>query len=192
MKEPWQEDDFGDSKQLLSDFWKNNLNLFEAVALCNGLDLDVSQGESNRDTTKYLVKLDNKELNFKNKNGSRRKASKSECSLLIFKAWCLWYEEHNKTKPSFKEIHNKFPIDINSYYRNSEWYDSLFYKVDENDEKLKNGWDFFKADEDHTIELRDGSYLSLKMWRKEPFNNLLAWVNKELTEFSKDLEITEI
>ena len=192
--EEWglQEVNFDDNKQLLSDFWKNNLNLFEAVALCNGLDLDVSQGESNRDTTKYLVKLDNKELNFKNKNGSRRKASKSECSLLIFKAWCLWYEEFNKTKPSFEDIHNAFPIGINSYYRNSEWYDSLFYKVDENDEKLKNGWDFFKADENHTIELRDGYYLSLKMWRKEPFNKLLERVNKDLPKFSEHLKITVV
>lgn len=143
-----QEVNFDDNKQLLSDFWKNNLNLFEAVALCNGLDLDVSQGESNRDTTKYLVKLDGEELNFKNKNGSRRKASKSECSLLIFKAWCLWYEQQNGMKPSFEEICEKFSIKINSYYSQRKWYDELFCWYDENDPKFENSWDFFKADED--------------------------------------------
>lgn len=194
--EDWglQEVNFDDSKQLLSDFWKNNLNLFEAVALCNGLGLDVSQGESNRDTTKYLVKLDGEELNFKNKNGSRRKASKSECSLLIFKAWCLWYEKNYRTKPSFKEICEAFPIKINSYYIKGKWYHELFCKYDENEPVFKNSWDFFKADEDHKLELRDGSYLSLKMWRKEPFNELLkrVRVNKKLTEFSEHLEITEV
>lgn len=189
-----QEVNFDDSKQLLSDFWKNNLNLFETVALSNGLVLDASQGESNRDTTKYLVKFDGKELNFKNKNGSRRKASKSECSLLIFKAWCLWYEQQNETKPSFEEICEAFPIKINSYYINRQWYKGkeLFCKYVENNPDFKNGWDFFKADEDHKLELSDGSYLSLKMWRKEPFNKLLEWVNNDLKEFSEKLEITEV
>lgn len=68
----------------------------------------------------------------------------------------------------------------------------LFCKYDENNPDFKNGWDFFKADEDHKLELSDGSYLSLKMWRKEPFNKLLEWVNNVLKEFSEKLEITEV
>ena len=206
------EADIDDNKQLLSDFWESNLNLFEAVALCNGLDLDVSQGESNRDTTKYIVKLYNKDLNFKNKNGAIRKASKSECSLLIFKAWCMWYENQNHTKPSFEDICKAFPISINTYYSHKKWFDNLFCQLDENNNvyynnnqykgkianNKSNKWDFFEADEEHTLILSDCRCLSLKLWRKDSFNKLLERVDKnlkrvdnKLKDFSEHLYITE-
>lgn len=203
-------EDVDNDRELLNSLWINNLNLFEAVALSNGLPLDEKQGENNRDNSKYIIKYNNVVKNFKNKNGSIRNASKGESACLIFKAWCEWYKNENGKEPSFKDLCQAFPLKINSYYNSGRWNANLFCKLEEEDRIFFNGerykdskerientgnkFDFFPVDEDHTFILRDNCRcLSLKMWRKADFESLLEWIGrKELSDFSENLDIKKV
>lgn len=207
----WQinPDDVEKDMGLLSDLWNNNIAMFEAVALNEKLPLDAVRGESNRDVTKYIIKYDGQILNFKKKNGQIRYASKGECALLIFKAWCKWQKDCNGKKPSLADIRKAFPIKLNSYYSGQRNFETLFCPL-EDDGKVywsgqnpkfelfyyankhvandNNPWDFFNADDEHTLCMSDYKCLSLKMWRKPDFENLLKRV-KDLGYFDSKLSI---
>lgn len=198
QKEEWNKislEEVENNKVLLDQLWISNRDLFEAVAIiCGDLPIEV---ENNRDTTKYTIKYDGNILNLKNKNGSLRRASKSEASFLIFKAWCAWWkEQHHGENPSYETIDKAFPIELNGYYNNRKFFNTLFISCTDKGFEDPNGynknqkWDFY-TDDEHKLHLKEGEFYSLKMWRKSDFDNLREYIDSKLIEFKNKLEIIE-
>ena len=186
-------EDVQNNRDLLNQLWISNNDLFEAAAIHAGLELNPEQSETNRDNSRYIVKYNDEVLNFKNKNGSLRLAAKAETAYLIFKAWCIWWKEnHEGEKPSFEDINAAFPLQLNNYYGNGKYFTHLFIKEvrfegtkSHKDIRL---WNIFN-DDNHYLELKEGNYLSLKMWRKADFERLLERIKNKLPQFTQKLEI---
>lgn len=186
-------EDVQNNRDLLNQLWISNNDLFEAAAIHAGLELNPEQSETNRDNSRYIVKYNGEELNFKNKNGSRRLAAKAETAYLIFKAWCIWWKEnHEGEKPSFADINAAFPLQLNKYYGNGKYFTHLFinevrFEGTKSHKDIRL-WNVF-TDDNHYLELKEGKYLSLKMWRKADFERLLEHIRSEFPQFTQKLEI---
>lgn len=189
--------EMGEQQNSLLDFWHANEKLLLWLSQFVSWDQieefkDVDNDEfnssiirtSNRDNTKYLVAFRPGEwMN----NG--KPTPKSQTSFLIFKAYCeKWKEENPDGKLTIEVLREKFDVKLNTYYHN-RFLNYLFYdfskevRVDVESHPLygrENGvirkgtftWDFY-WDNEHQLPTAEGEVRSVKMWRKDDFENLV-------------------
>lgn len=148
---------------------------------------------SNRDNTKYLIYAKDGTL----MNEGNKPAPKSLASFYVFKAWV-----HDHQGASLSDIRNAFPVKVCAEHYN-ETFQYLFYRLsdiecalknnktektyyiaslDEDDRVTREGkkyltWDFF-TDGRHCLEIQNEKVLSVKMWLKEEFDELLDYAKK--------------
>ena len=166
-----------DCKDLLASFWDKNRRLLTAVI--NGMKPEdrqkvevLLQEVSKRDTTKYNVYYQNECLN-------RRPLGKGETALCIVQKWAKL-----QGKVTLEGLRNAFPLSFNPYYANGQWYENLFYAMDNcicDGPKGDNGapsskWDIDKKK--YVISTEDGPVLFLKMWRKDGLEHFIEEIQK--------------
>ena len=183
-----------DACPLLEQFWDSNEDLFKIV-LYNQFKYDEEKLKwanniikvSNRDNTRYFVGL--KHGDWLNADG--KPASKSEASFLIFKAYCIQWERQNPGKTlTVNDLREAFKGELNSYYHD-RFLNHLFYDFDEDVTVDVEGskhfgsvvcpesdkWDFY-WDDAHKLPCVEGEVRSVKMWRKNDFDRLIARLQK--------------
>ena len=143
---------------------------------------------SNRDNTKYLVYAKGSKDPI-----SKKPSPKSLASLYIFRAWL----ENPDGEATLDGIRKAFPVEK---FTNSEKYPYkyIFYRKKDIETALKNDkvegktyyrtmlggddkecnkyltWDFFIDDDDkHCLKIQGEDVLSIKMWLKEEFDELV-------------------
>ena len=181
--------------ELLEAFWNNNQKFL--LAIMSGVKDIVDEKEiidyllkdsAKRDTTKYRVYYNGKQLN-------NTPANNGEAAWLIVRA----YVENEKNNDiSLKELNNLFsPNACNSYYSNGKWLKHLFYEYSDDGKYTADGtecegnitdaggWDFYKPknseDSKFQINLSNGEkVIMLKMWRKDDLLRLIEYVRNNL------------
>ncbi len=178
-----------DHRDLLTEYWQANEDLFKAIIFAKWPDSSILK-ESNRDNSKYVVAFNDEILNLKKKNGSLKNASKAEAAYLLFKAWTMFYKEKEGKLPTLDCLRKEFPISINTYYSDCKYFSHLFYPYNDEleyyydgnklgkDVKITANWDIY-LDKEHKIELANNEYaVCLKLWRKSDFENLVENTKK--------------
>ena len=149
---------------------------------------------SSRNNTKYLVRTeDGTYMNEKDKKNNWKPVPKSVASLYVFQAWLKIAGKGT----TLDDIRNAFPVEK---FTNSEKYPYkyLFYRKEDIETVLRGGtekgktyyraklsgddkegnkyltWDFFiDNDKKHCLTIQSEEVLSIKMWLKEEFDELV-------------------
>lgn len=181
-----------DKTELLSEFWDTNINIFKAIMRYvepyKNMNCDDLFKKSNRDNSKYRVKLDGQYI-FPDKPT----LSKAMTALAIFHAYTLKTKGQNIT---VHDMNAAFPCQgINEYYFKN-YYKNIFYPYSEQlefdaDNKRHKGkpaqarWDFYvKSDQLMTIGMGVTELMAVKMWRKADFDRLLNHVKNNPSRFA--------
>ena len=183
------EDENADS-ELIQQFWDANEDLFKIVLYSHCMDKSMDKrdlletinkiiNKTNRDNTRYWVGYKNGDevvsLNTK-------PVPKSMASQLIAEAYCM--QQQNQV--SLDDLREAFPG--NEIRPKSSYLKELFYDINgtfnydkgtrkDNPIDIAKSWDFYP---DRKIQntVSDGIRM-VKKWRKEDFDKLIEWVNKE-------------
>lgn len=184
-----------EENELLTEFWDANENILKAVIRnCNLFkqeEIAFIFKNSNRDNSKYRVKLDGKYI-FPDKPA----LSKGMTALAIFHAYA---KKHNIQK--VEDLRKAFPCDkLNSYYYRN-YYKNLFYEYAstlkyDSDNKSHKGKEAnatldFYIKEYQLIDMGNEKAMAVFLWRKDDFNKLKSYVEAN-SELFKGIEIEQV
>ncbi|MCH5235863.1 MAG: hypothetical protein J1E16_11260 [Muribaculaceae bacterium] len=195
-------------KELLKSFYEeNNRFLWIIMSLIKKEDRDKIKGffeniQHKRENTRYVIFQNNKII--KNNLSNRE---------LVFSIVDLWIEknkenliDHNETK-ILEKLREKFPREINDYYKSGRLLKYLFYKYNKegdykfdgnnelyNSERPTNGWELYNTKKyDHFTINGNIKITMVRNWGLKSVDNFIKLISDK-TKFPEfiDIEILKI
>lgn len=196
---------------LLTEFWNANTDILKAMLHTlviypgNEKDVDAIFKENNRDNTKYFVECEEDGKWMPADMYFNKPLAKGRAACVFFSSWMRM----NGERFSLAEVRDIFPVSINRYYENNKWdfLDCLIYGVDVRQEEIyvvnasgkeikldDDQWDFYPLSGRQCGwgYLKNHERVIIpKMWRKDDFQLLLEYIEKN-PEFFSGLRIRQV